>query len=182
MIENFSEINVNLVAAVFSAVATGFAAWAAISSANSAKRALKIAEIAHEEAHQEIKVYLINSFKIEHNQNRYAAFNVSYMNTSTSSNTLSKIELNISYHDDKDERKNSYNVILNSSDEKLYDYDLIKIPVNLAPRSTISGWINFKLPKLLTDKNIDVYNLISISANNEKIQLETTILNERSKS
>lgn len=164
--------------ALVSALAAVISALMAWHSAATARTALKLAEADHREKHETVKPYLIDGVCWRNDQMEdYVSFACSFTNSANAPNTIVRIDL-IAYAYDDD--GNLSQAILNPVTQDtppLWDLSKLPVPVNLEPRSTVSGWISFKVPKhMITNRRIDKYEVASITSLGERSIVESYLL------
>jgi len=146
-----------------------------------ARKALKITEKEHQDKNLGITPYLVDAFKwVAPDTKKLIFFAVTYTNKSSSPNTLSKTDLIIEYYSDNNEIHTA------KIDPAFFEYDempinsaeVISLPVNLNPKSTISGWLSFHLNSFLGEKLIKSYKLVSTTSDNKDVTLTHNILRE----
>ncbi|WP_157058522.1 hypothetical protein [Azoarcus sp. CIB] len=157
------------------AVISALMAW---HSAKTARRALTLAEIDYREKHDALKVYLIDGacWRNDHAVD-YVAFACSFTNSANAPNTVIRVDLITHAYD---ESGNLSQAILHPVVQEappLWDLKTLCVPINLEPRSTVSGWISFKVPKqLINKKRIDKYELASVTSLGERAIVESYLL------
>jgi hypothetical protein len=164
--------------AIVSCLAAVISALMAWHSSATAKRALKLAESDHREKHDALKVYLIDGACWRNDQAEdYVAFACSFTNSANAPNTVIRIDLITHAYD---ENGNVSQAILDPIVQEaplLWDLKTLCVPINLEPRSTVSGWISFKVPKhLINKKRIDKYELASVTSLGERAIVESYLL------
>ncbi|WP_162175052.1 hypothetical protein [Paraburkholderia mimosarum] len=121
--------------------------------------------------------YLIDAVTWKSSDSRMASFACSFTNGATTPNTLMRIDLVIHVYD---KQGTPSEIILNpTTGDKPAPWNLtpLPIPLNLQPRSTISGWISFKLPKNLHDgRRIDRYQILAVTSTGERTTLDVYLL------
>lgn len=158
-----------------------FAFIISLRSYSVAKKSLSISEQQHNERMLGVHVYYIDSFKWKKENNTYISFSMRFSNKGTLSNTISKIELHIEYHD-----KNNIIGKVKIQPEALITpinlrshSEILKHPLILDEKSAKSGWVTFKLPQYLNKQlTIDLYKVVAESIDNEIISFDTHIVNE----
>lgn len=159
------------------AVAAIASAFYAYRSTDIAKRALKLSEADFREKHDSLMPYLIDAVTWKSGESRMASFACSFTNGATTPNTLVRIDLVIHVYDKQGVPSE---IILNpntGSTPPKWDLTPLPIPLNLQPRSTVSGWISFKLPKNLFEGwRIDKYQILALTSTGEKETLDAYIL------
>jgi len=145
------------------------------------KKALKISQKDHDEKYKDITPYLIRSVKYasKETSDKLVSFAVSYTNRASIPNTFSKLALEVTYFDEEGEL---HKVILIPEEIKENFWTEIKqlsIPLNISAKTTISGWVGFKLPKALKqNKRIDKYSLVATTADDKKVIVESFLIKE----
>ncbi|MDG9757816.1 hypothetical protein N7365_06860 [Pseudomonas sediminis] len=143
------------------------------------KRALVIAETDHQDKNRDIMGYLIDSFRWEKDGKFYASFSLSYTNNATHSNSFKDVSLEIEYYSDKKIfSKLKLSPSVGAFPVGLSDgWEDLKLPINLSPRETRSGWITFQIPVVEGQKmNIEVYRVMAVSGLGSATMLESYIL------
>ncbi|WP_218395570.1 DUF4352 domain-containing protein [Alteromonas lipotrueae] len=130
------------------------------------KKALQLSEKDYLEKSLGIKSYLIDCYSFETNGKQYCEFAISITNLSSSAKSFSNIELRTGYSFENDECGSAIsqpvaNILPPNVDA---DYKKVKIPTNIPPKESVSGWITFIRPK---NENItfhiNEYEIIGIS-------------------
>jgi len=147
-------------------------------SAATAKRALTLAETDHREKHESIKSYLIDGVSWQNaGAENMVSFACSFTNSANAPNTVVRIELVVHAYDTEG---NLSQVILAPFIEEtppLWDLKKLPVPVNLNPRSTVSGWVTFRVPThLVTKRRIDKYEVASITSTGDRVVVESHLL------
>jgi len=147
-------------------------------SAATAKSTLKLAEADHKEKHETIKPYLIDGVCWQNDKlENFVSFACSFTNAASAPNTIVRIDLNVYAYD---EEGSLSQVILDpiiKDTPSLWNLKKLPVPVNLEPRSTVSGWTSFKLPAhLVTKKRIDKYELVSTTSLGKRAIVESYLV------
>lgn len=154
-------------------------AFFAYSSANIAKKALKLSKSDFDEKHEKLKLHLIDAVVWMSGDTRVASFACSFTNGANAPNTLIRVELIVDAYDSKGALTR---VILDPVIQDIPDrWNLtrLSLPVNLQPRSTNSGWISFRLPSNLHhEKRIDRYRVAVLNSMGERESLDAYLLKE----
>ena len=171
-------VTTETIIALVSCLAAVMSALVAWHSAASAKRSLKLAETDHREKHDSVKVYLIDGACWQSDQSdEHVAFACSFTNSATAPNTVVRIDLNVYAYDDEGSLSQAILQPMGEANPSLGDLKPFLVPINLEPRSTVSGWVTFKVPKrLLTKKRIDKYELTSVTSLGERAIVESYLL------
>ncbi|HEX7028344.1 MAG TPA: hypothetical protein VF268_13970 [Gammaproteobacteria bacterium] len=112
------------------------------------RRALQLTEADFNEKRLPIKPYLIDGFVFREEDKKYAAFAISYTNQSSSHATFYSLELEVEFYDEE----GIYGKAISAPDFKVIplgindNYKKLEIPLNLLPKTTVSGWVTFALP------------------------------------
>jgi len=171
-------VTTETIIALVSAIAAGFSVLMAWHSASTARSALKLAEADHREKHDMLMVNLIDGTCWQNdNAEDYVAFACSFTNSANAPNTIVRIDLIVHAYDGEG---NLSQAILGPSvleTTPLRDLKILSVPINLESRSTVSGWITFKVPKhLITKKRVDKYELASVTSLGERAVVESYLL------
>lgn len=167
-----------MIIAFVSCLAAVLSALLAWRSGATAKRALKLAEADHREKHDSLKVYLIDGTCWQNDQcDDYVAFACSFTNGANAPNTVVRIDLNVYAYDEEGTLSQAILQPLGQGSPSLWDLKPLLVPINLEPRSTISGWVTFKVPKhLIMKKRIDKYEIASVTSLGERAIVESYLL------
>lgn len=146
-----------------------------------ARKSLNISEQQHNERSLGMQLYYMDAYKWRKENEVFVSFALRFTNKSTLSNTISKTELHIEYHDKSNvigKVKVQPDTLVTPVNLKKYA-DVINHPLCLAEKSAKSGWVTFKIPSYLKDQlTIDLYKVVSESIDNDKLVIETHIINE----
>lgn len=147
-------------------------------SAITAKRALKLAETDHREKHDSLKVYLIDGAGWQTDQFQdYVAFACSFTNSANAPNTIVRIDLHVYACDGEGNLSEAILHPILLETPSLWDLKPLLMPINLESRSTVSGWVTFKLPRhLVSKKIIDKYELACVTSLGERATVESYLL------
>ena len=114
----------------------------------SSRKALKLSE--HEVSERKLPIipYLIDCFVFYQGSEKFCSFAVSYTNQSSSPATFASLTLEVEFVDN--EQTPGKAVIEPHLDVEplglASGYKKLKIPVNLPPKETVTGWVSFNLP------------------------------------
>jgi hypothetical protein len=151
---------------------------AARSLRNSSK-ALRLAESDNRDKRLGIGAYLVQTRKVVVSKEEvFAAFALSFTNLASTPNALSSVELVVVY---TDEKENAHRTILQS--EKTFPAEIdnivrLDVPINIAARASVMGWLVFKLPAPLQTKFIKSYEVAGNSVQGEKVSVVSYLLME----
>ena len=140
---------------------------------------MAIAETDHKDKYKEIIGYLINGFKWNEGDRIYASFALSYTNNASHPNSFKDIVLEIEYYGvgrvfNKAKLPPSSGVLPAALRD---NWENLKIPINISPKETKSGWITFHIPNIDGKKiRIETYRIIATSASEKTTTLESYIL------
>lgn len=165
---------VNLVASIV-AIFSALAAWR---SSKAARENLRMAKIDFEEKHDFIRAQLVDSVTWQSQQgDRIASFACNYSNAANAPNTLARLELIVSAINSNG---TSITVVLDPTSEITIThrgFPQLNVPLNLAARSTVSGWVSFKLPAYLVEtKRIDKYQISATTSSGVALTLDAHVL------
>ncbi len=159
------------------AVASAIYAWRA---SRIAKEALRLSQLDFKERHGDIHPYLINSMTwLSQAKDRHYSAACLFSNTSTSPITISSIELIL----------HIYNPSRESAKIKVDPVQVeIQLPmnipqlngqINLLPRTSISGWLTFKIPKhIATTKRVDRYEISGVDSMGKRIAIDAHVVEQ----
>lgn len=155
-------MDVNTVIAAASAVAAFLAALYASMQARHASKSANIAFLDHCERHESMQAELIDGVAFEDNSQRHiVALACNIINRAAAPNTIAAIELHV--HQFSDDGLASKLVLRPMTTElpPVWEFQPFPSPLNLAERSTVSGWASFRIPDhFATKRTIDKYELV----------------------
>lgn len=158
---------------IIAAVAAVFSAVAAIASSIVTYVTYRILRKQHYEEKKGINAELLDCYK---NNNEEIFWEVTYINTSSRPNAIKIFELKVSYM----EKGTNCNVIL-KPDNKGVDDRHLPTPANLFPRSSISGFLKFRVPPLPAGCHVNGYTLSAEDIGGKKIISECHVISVRQK-
>lgn len=167
------ELKISLISAL-AALVSAYWAW---SSARIARRALAIAEEDATSKRESIKPYLISSLRWrDESESTYASFACTYTNGSSSPNTIDKIEL-IVHAFNKLGRADLIYLPPSQNIPKNSEFSLLPVPLNIDSRTTVSGWLTFRLPiSAMHNLVIDRYEVSATTASGGRISLDAYLI------
>ena len=144
------------------------------------KEALQIAKEQHKERYKNIRPYFMDAHKWRKGDEVYVSFSLRFTNEATLPNAIENIELQLEYYD----KKNKFGKAkvepcftvkpINIEGSR----EILTLPLPLTEKSAKSGWLTFKLPKLIAEEfNIELYKILASTADNEVVSVETHIIN-----
>lgn len=166
------ELKISLLSAV-AALSAAYWAWCSVQTA---KQALALSEEEATTKRESLNAYLINAIRWDHDTDEYISFSCSYTNRSSNPTTVERIELIVHGFDLSG---TGSNVRVNPEQEtpRGSTFSPLNLPLNLSARTTISGWLNFKLPKSWAIKFIvEKYELVATTWSGQKVVLESYIV------
>jgi hypothetical protein len=128
-----------------------------------AKKTQRLSELDYSEKNKSVKAYLIDSFMFSAEEKKYCSFAISYTNQSSTPKSFSSLELMIEFYDQEGilGKAISDPIDIQIAQELMGRYQRLKVPVNLMPKETISGWVTFDLPLSTKRKfRIESYHVI----------------------
>lgn len=161
--------------ATIAAVASAFYAWR---SHRTASKALKIAEAEHGEKHSGLSAYMIDGVAWDtENSERLISFACSISNIANAPLSITTSDLHVfAYNSDG----NMSEIVLKQAGEgspAIWNITRLAIPADLPPRSTLSGWITFRIPdRVLDSMSIDRYQLQFKTSTGERATLDKYIV------
>lgn len=173
----FSAETVISATSALAAVVSAIYAWRASSVS---QEALRIAKLDFKEKHGDIRPYLIDSMTwISQSQDRHYSAACLFSNASTSPITISRIELILHIFDPLNQ----------ASKVKLDPIQIdITLPmnlpqltgqINLAPHTSVSGWLTFKIPKHFAGtKRVDRYEISGIDSMDKQISIDAYVVKQ----
>ena len=147
--------------------------WIALRSQRNSSMALKIYKKKESQKEREIKTYLINRKRIliSETKETFASFLISYTNTASVPNSINDIALHIMFFNNDGTIGESIispekKILMGNSENET---DILQAPINIQPRSTVKGWMSFKLPNYLKEnKRIDRYEVAATTSDNRR--------------
>jgi hypothetical protein len=169
------ELEISLISAL-AAVVAALGAWR---SAAIAKRALAITERDHLEKHESVRANLIDGVSWQNDKGEhFVSFACSYLNSANAPNSIAKVDLIVEAYDGTGMLSKAILDPYVQDVPSMWNLKKLPIPLNLETRSTVSGWITFKLPKqLVTNRRIEKYQVISMTTSGERAVVEISISN-----
>lgn len=171
----FKNINPETSAAIASAVAALIAAFYAWRSTRVANRALRIAEDDHRERHSGLAAYLIDGVSWDdQEQGRAVSFSCSLTNAANAPRSIAHAQLHLHAFDLDG---TTTEIVLHPTNDAGPDSKPIEIPINLAARTTVSGWLTYRIPNRIVDAlTIDRYELTFLASDGERASLNCYLL------
>ena len=155
-------MDLNTIIAVASAVAALLAALYASVQARHAATSASIAFQDHYERHESMQAELIDGVAIEDASKRHiVALACNLINRAAAPNTIAAVELHV--HQFSEDGFASKLVLrpMTTGLPPIWNFQPFPLPINLAERSTVSGWVSFHIPdNFATKRTIDKYELI----------------------
>lgn len=161
--------------AMIAAVASAFYAWR---SHRTASKALKIAESEQKEKHSGLSAYMIDGVAWDTEKSeRMVSFACSISNTANAPQSITTSDLHVfAYNSDG----NMSEIVLKQTTEgspAIWNITKLAIPADLPPRSTLSGWISYKIPdRVLDSMSIDRYQLQFMTSTGERAVLNKYLI------
>lgn len=155
-------MDLNTLIAVAAAVAALLSALYASVQARHAAKSASLALQDHRERHESMQAELIDGIGFETSAKEcMVAIACNIINRAIAPNTVSAIELHV--HEFSDDGKASKLVLRPITTElpRIWALQPFPSPLNLAERSTVSGWVSFRIPDNFASKRtIDKYELV----------------------
>ena len=168
---------ITAIVSAFAAFASAIYAWRANVTA---KKALHLAEIEFKEKHSDINTYLIDSMTwVAKEGDRHFSAACLFSNSSSSPVTILRIELVLHiYSPSEDAAKikiDPYQIEITLP----LNLPQMLSPINLAPRTTISGWLTFKIPKhVASTKRIDHYEIVGVESTGKQSTISAYVVKQ----
>lgn len=168
-------LSVISIVAASSAVLSAISAWR---SSRAARENFRMAKIDFEEKHDSIRAHLVESVTWDSGKcEKIASFACTYSNAANAPNTLERVELLVCALNSDG---TNITVVLDPIRDAAMSHRSIRqleVPLNLAARSTASGWVSFILPKYLLDtKRIDKYQIVASTSTGKVLTLDSHLL------
>lgn len=164
------------------AIAATIAFASLIVSIFSYRLSMKATQVAMHEAEERRKpvvAYMIDNFRFESGEKEFCCFAVSYTNQSTVPQSFSTLELEVDFYDEDGVlgRARAFPLEQDILAGHRQDYKRLKLPINLPPRATVSGWVVFPMPMSDFRKIVsDVYRVVGITSVGTKVFVEAYLL------
>lgn len=166
------ELKISLLSAL-TALGSAYWAW---NSARTARQALALSEEDAVSKREALNAYLINALRWEHEADEYISFSCSYTNRSSYPTTVERVEL-IVHGFDLGGTGSKIRIGPEQETPEGSDFSTLQLPMNLPARTTNSGWLNFRLPKLWATKFIvEKYELVATTWSGQKVAIESYIV------
>lgn len=173
-------MKIETIITVISAIAALLSALYASRSARSAAKSLALSIIDHRERHESVQAQLIDGVAWNTETNEcMVAFACNLTNQAVAPNTILSIELHVTEYVDTGETTKliltpTLNQAPSPSDFQLQPFPS---PLNLSPRSTISGWVTFRIPDHFAEsKQIDKYKVVFNSSLGQRASVEQFLI------
>lgn len=172
------ELDLPTIISVASAVAGLLSALYAASAARSAKRSAELARNDLAERMKGVQAYLVNGIQwAQPDQKEIVAISCTITNLSSLPNTIVRTELTLHEYEGTGEASKLMlppSKIDNPPGQALQHFE---VPINLAPRTTVSGWLCFVMPNAFAkSKTIDKYELSFVDSNGRRTAIETFLM------
>ena len=163
---------------IASAAAGILSAIYAASSARSARRSADLANNDLIERTKGVQAYLVNGVQWTHSdKTEIVAISCTITNLSSLPNTIVRTELILHEYENTGEASRlmlSPAKVDGPPGQTLQHFD---IPINLSPRTTVSGWLCFVTPTTFCKtKTIDKYELAFLDSNGRRAAIETYLM------
>lgn len=170
------ELGLEMKIAALSALAALGSAYWAWSSARSARRTLSIAELDARSRKESLRAELVNALRWATDDVEHIAMACSFSNSSTLSTTIQRVELHVSGFDAHGEFS-MLRLPPNGSSPENSNHSPLPLPLNIGERSTVSGWISFRLPSHWMSKFVvDKYQLIATTHSGHQLTVDAYIV------
>jgi hypothetical protein len=163
---------------IASAVAAILSALYAASSARSARRSADLAENDLAERTKGVQAYLVDGVQWKQaDKKEVVAISCTITNLSSLPNTIVRTELILHEYEDTGEPSRIMLAPAKIDDLPGQVLQHFEVPINLAPRTTVSGWLCFEIPTIFAkERTIDKYELAFIDSNGRRTSIETYLM------
>ena len=157
------------------ALSSAFIAWLSL---RVSRHALKLATTDHDDKHRHFSAYLIDGLGYAKTPDqRIVAFACSLSNMATAPLSIVRADLHVYAFDDTGMVSEIILVPASDSAAPFPDLNPLALPLNLAPRATVSGWITYLIPERLSRlRVIDRYELAFLSSMGEQTRIVQYLL------
>ncbi|BBI98980.1 hypothetical protein FGKAn22_06730 [Ferrigenium kumadai] len=176
-INNFSAETIIAAVSAMAAVASAMYAWRA---SVIAKKALQIAQLDFNEKHGDIRPYLIDSMTwLSQAGDRHYSAACLFSNSSTSPITISNVELVLHIYDPSGKPVKIKVDPIQAITQLPKGLPQLNGQINLAPRTSISGWLTFKIPKhIVNTKRVDRYEIVGIDSMEKEVSIDAYVVKQ----
>jgi len=163
---------------IASAVAALLSALYAASSARSARRSADLAQNDLSERVKGIQAYLANAAQWKQPDNReITAISCTITNLSSLPNTIVRTELILHEYERNGEPSRLMLAPIKIDNPPGQVFQHFEVPINLLPRTTVSGWLCFEVPpSFAKERTIDKYELAFLDSNGRRTCIETYLM------
>lgn len=174
-------ITTEMVTSVVSSFAALFSAIWAWSSSRISKRMLRLAEYDASDKKEAVSSYLINSMRWKDSEGgEYASFACSFTNGSMAPSTIHRMDL-IIHAFDLSGRGCKTLISPVSKMPAAAEFELLNLPLNLSPKTTISGWLTFMVEySRFNGQIIDRYEVSGVMSSGQRVGVSCHILMDTS--
>ena len=174
------DFDFNTILSTASAIAALLSALYAANSAHSAKRSADTAEREYNDTISGIQAYFVDGFSWRaSNDTHLVALGCTLTNLASVASSIVRIELRL--HEYNTSGASSILILLPVIADAPAGRTLEPLPnpVNLSERSTVSGWITFKIPDTFaSDRTIDKYELQFTTSNGFRTSISTHLMRQ----
>ncbi|MDI9247704.1 hypothetical protein QMZ25_03795 [Stenotrophomonas sp. RS-48] len=153
------KLTVNDYAAVASVLVSAVSALWAWSSARIAKRALALAQAEADQNQEGITAELIRALKWQRNGSSFMSISCSVNNSSKSPTVVNRMELMIHFFDPSG-IGNKMLLPSCASSPSGSDFSRLEQPLNIQPRSAVSGWVSFDISQLPEGSKVERHEMV----------------------
>lgn len=151
------------ITSAFAAVVSAIYAWRA---STISKEALRLSQLDFKERHGDIRPYLIDSMTwLSQSGDRHYSAACLFSNTSTSPITISSLELILHIYNPSGESAKIKVDPIRVEIQLPMNISQLDGQINLMPRTSVSGWLTFKIPlHIATTKKVDRYEIAGVDS------------------
>jgi hypothetical protein len=165
---------------VASAVAALLSALYAASAARSARRSADLAEAEATEQNRELLAYLVDAIQWTRPDRReIVAIGFTLTNRASLPNTIIRTELVLHEYATTVAPSQLILTPIETEGPPTRTLQRTELPLNLAPRATVSGWLSFLVPDSFSKrKTIDKYELAFLDSTGKRTTIETYLMHK----
>lgn len=173
----YSTETIIAITSALAAVVSAIYAWRA---STISKEALRLSQLDFKERHGDIRPYLIDSMTwLSQTGDRYYSAACLFSNTSTSPITISRIELILHIYNQSGESAKIKVDPIQVEIQLPMNVPQLNGQINLMPRTSISGWLTFKIPKhIATTKRVDRYEIVGIDSMDKIVSIDAYVVTQ----
>lgn len=180
MIDETKIYSMETIIAITSALAATVSAIYAWRASSISKEALRLSQLDFQERHGDVRPYLIDSMTwLSQSGDRHYSAACLFSNTSISPITISNIELILHIFDPSSKPTKIKIDPISVEIQLPKNLPQLNGQINLAPRTSISGWLTFKIPKHIANtKRVDRYEIAGVDCMDKIVSIDAYVVKQ----